>query len=273
MLIEDLPGMVVEQIAVPSKDLNRQVIIDCYLPKNIADPAQLSLLLVNDGQNLDEMPFAPMLNNLVQSGEIRPLLCVGIHAGKDRKNEYGTSSQPDYEGRGAKAAAYENFIINDLLPLIHSRYAITGFRDKGFAGFSLGGLTALDLTWKHPEVFSTAGVFSGSLWWRSKSLGAGYNDDTDRIMHQLVRKGKHHPGLKFYFTTGSLDETADRNNNGIIDSIDDTMDLIRELEAQGYNSGVDIEYLNFDDGRHDIPTWCRAFPGFLKWGWGVDDGR
>jgi hypothetical protein len=23
-----------------------------------------------------------------------------------------------------------------------------------------------------------------------------------------------------------------------------------------------------DDGKHDVSTWARAFPEFLKWGWG-----
>ena len=98
-----------------------------------------------------------------------------------------------------------------------------------------------------------------------------YNDDTDRIMHQQIRNGKYHPGLRFYFTTGSLDETADRNNNGIIDSIDDTLDLIKELKKWGYDSEHQVKYLNYDDGKHDVPTWGRAMPGFLLWGWGRNE--
>ncbi|MGL6267221.1 MAG: alpha/beta hydrolase, partial [Chitinophagaceae bacterium] len=68
--------------------------------------------------------------------------------------------------------------------------------------------------------------------------------------------------------TGVLDEIADRNNNGIIDSIDDTMDLIGELVKKGYKKEEDIVYLEYEDGRHDVPTWGRAFPAFLKWAFG-----
>ena len=60
----------------------------------------------------------------------------------------------------------------------------------------------------------------------------------------------------------------DRNNNGIIDSIDDTIDLIKELKAKGYNNVEDIKYLEMPDGKHDIATWSRAMPIYLKWGWG-----
>ena len=97
-------------------------------------------------------------------------------------------------------------------------------------------------------------------------MNDGYNDDTDRIMHQLIRDGKFAEGLQFYFTTGSLDETADRNNNGIIDSIDDTLALIEELKKKGYTDN-EIKYINYEDGKHDVATWARAFPAFLLWGW------
>ena len=95
MLVEDLPLMIVEQKAIASAYLKRQVIVDLYLPKNIADPSRLSLLLINDGQNLDEINFCPMLSDLLESNQIAPLVCVGIHAGKDRKNEYGTAKYLD----------------------------------------------------------------------------------------------------------------------------------------------------------------------------------
>jgi iron(III)-enterobactin esterase len=267
MLTEDLTHLIVEQKTIASSFLNRHVIIDFYLPKNILNPGDLSLLLINDGQNLDEMNFSLLLDQQLESHQLAPLLCVGIHAGKDRKNEYGTARILDYEGRGAKSAAYNSFILEELLPFIHLEYAIEQFRQKAFAGFSLGGLTALDMVWHHPDIFSIAGVFSGSLWWRTKSLDVDYNDETDRIMHAQIREGVYKPNLRFYFTTGSLDETADRNNNGIIDSIDDTLSLIEELKKQGY-ANADIRYVNYEDGKHDIATWARAMPGFLLWGFG-----
>lgn len=268
MLIEELTNVIVEQQAIASRFLKRQVIVDFYLPKNITEPQNLSLLLINDGQHLDEFNFSMVLAQMIASNEIEPVFCVGIHAGKDRKNEYGTAKILDFAGRGAKAKAYNQFILDELLPYIHLKYGIEQFRQKAFAGFSLGGLTAIDMTWHYPDIFSIAGVFSGSLWWRKKDVGENYNDDTDRIMHQQIRKGKYHPGLRFYFTTGSLDETADRNKNGIIDSIDDTMDLIKELNQLGYTSEYEVKYVNYEDGRHDIPTWGSAMPQFLLWGWG-----
>jgi len=258
-----------EQKIIASSFLDREVIVDFYLPKNINDPKGLSLLLINDGQDLPKMRFDKMLNELIFNNQIRPLVCVGIHAGKERRVEYGTAKILDYKKRGAKAEAYNQFILEELLPYVHTQYLIKSFEQIALAGFSLGGLTALDMVWNYPHFFSTVGIFSGSLWWRTKGLQEGYNEDTDRIMHQQIREGEYYAGQRFYFSTGSLDEKADRNGNGIIDSIDDTLALISELKVLGYKEGSDIEYINFRDGRHDVFTWGRAMPKFLKWGWGV----
>jgi iron(III)-enterobactin esterase len=259
-----LKTVVVETVQFPSRFLNRPVVIDFYVPQVMTAGTPVSLLLINDGQDLAKMRFAQMLDDLLAQDRLQPLFSVGIHAGTERKMEYGTAKQSDYEGRGAKAKNYEQFILHELLPYIHDTYNIASFAQCTFAGFSLGGLMALDITCNHPHLFSVAAVFSGSLWWRSKALHDGYNEATDRIMHKQIRERPHHPGQQFYFTTGSLDETSDRNGNGIIDSIDDTLDLIAELKNAGYADDA-ICYINYEDGKHDVETWGRAMPHFLTW--------
>ena len=251
-----------------SECLGREVNVDFYLPRNVNNPGDISLLLINDGQDLEKLGFHKLLHELYRDKKITPLLCAGIHAGRARKSEYGTSRVLDYKGRGEKAAAYQQFIFEELLPFIKTNFLIPEFREKAFAGFSLGGLSALDICWNHAAAFSKVGVFSGSFWWRTvDQFDENYDDDAHRIMHQQVRKGSYAPWLKFYFECGAADEEDDRNNNGIIDSIDDTLDLIKELVDKGYDEDRDIRYLQLDDGKHDIATWARAMPDFLEWGW------
>ena len=259
--------LLVEENIVHSTFLDRDVIVDAYLPTEVNDPANISLLLVNDGQDLRRMPFSDILDTLISNDEISSLICIGIHCGPDRKMEYGVAATPDYMGRGAKAGAYNDFIFKELLPYLRTRYFLPNFREKSFAGFSLGGLSALDIVWNHPEEFTKCGVFSGSLWWRSASYKDDYDDDKHRIMHEQVKNGTYFPWLHFFFECGAGDESADRNKNGIIDVIDDTRDLISELKKIGY-SRDNIKYLELPNGKHDVPTWAAAFPDFLKWGWG-----
>ena len=270
MQVENVSGILVENTFIESEFLKREVKVDVYLPRNVADPSQMSLLLINDGQDMVKMGFESILDQLYSTDDaITPLICVAIHCGPERKIEYGVAGMPDFKGRGARAGNYTSFIFEELLPLLRKRYAVSSFREKAFAGFSLGGLMALDIVWNHAAEFSKVGVFSGSLWWRNTDQDDDkYDDDKHRIIHQLVRNGDYAPWLKFFFQCGNMDETKDRNNNGIIDSIDDTEDLIKELVKKGYSAENDIQYLELKDGRHDVLTWGRAMPEFLKWGWG-----
>ena len=258
-----------KKITLNSTYLNRDVIVDLYFPPVGSDPASTSLLLINDGQDLPKFHFDEMLAKLYEANEIEAVFCVGIHCSAERRMEYGTASLKDYKGRGAKARLHQQFVFEELIPFIKSNWQ-DEFKEKAYAGFSLGGLSAIDTAWHYPDKFSKVGVFSGSLWWRLTDLHSGYNEETDRIIHKLIREGDFKPGLKFYFTTGSLDEKMDRNNNGIIDSIDDTLGLIEELEKKGYDNENDIHYVNYEDGKHDVRTWGRAMPAFLKWGWGKE---
>ena len=261
-----LPGLFVDKRTVFSEYLQREVKLDFFVPQDITGRSDMDLLLINDGQHLHEMGLDRMLSELYAAGRIGPLFCAGIHAGPDRKMEYGVSSQPDYEGRGGKAGAYTSFILQELLPYISDQFRIKSYKEKAFAGFSLGALMALDIVLNHAPLFSRAGLFSGSFWWRSlEQQHRDYNDDQHRIMQQVIRNGPYQPGLKFFFQCGNMDETLDRNNNGIIDSIDDTLDVIKELVAKGYDREKDIFYLEMPDGKHDIATWARAMPVFLEW--------
>jgi enterochelin esterase-like enzyme len=257
-----------ETLHMDSRALNRKVIVDLYRPTPLLHASDASLLLINDGQDMETMKFTDILRELSSNQQLRPLIAVGVHAGTERKMEYGVAGVPDFKQRGAMALEYTSFILTELVPFLKKRFRVEQFRDMNFAGFSLGGLSAIDIVWSHPHFFRKVGVFSGSLWWRSvDQFDEVYNDDLHRIIHQRIRLGHYQPGLKFFFQCGNLVETKDRNNNGVIDSIDDTLDLISELKAKGYHDD-DIYYLEFPDGKHDVPTWGRGMPVFLKWAFG-----
>jgi enterochelin esterase-like enzyme len=268
MQLAKVPRILVENESIESEFLQRRVKVDVYTPSHLGNPSQMNLLLINDGQDMEKLGLESILEQLYGENAIQPLLCAAIHAGQERKMEYGIAGKPDYTGRGAKAGLYTTFIFEELLPFLQKRYAVSAGQEKSFAGFSLGGLSAMDIAWNHPRQFSKTGVFSGSFWWRSiDQTEKEYDDDKHRIMHQLVRKGNYYPGLKFFFQCGNKDETKDRNQNGIIDSIEDTLDLVKELVAKGYDPQIDICYMELQDGRHDVATWAKAMPVFLKWGW------
>jgi enterochelin esterase-like enzyme len=258
----------IEHLSLESVHLARTVKFDIYTPPAFKADNSGTLLLCNDGQDLVSMNFGAILKTLFENGVLKPIIIVGIHCGNDRMNEYGMSSGPDYMGRGSKGALYQRFVLEELLPALHTHLAVQQFAEYAYAGFSLGGLSAIDIVWNHPGLFSKVGVFSASLWWRSKSPNSkDFNPEQDRLMHRQISLSNYHPGMKFFFECGELDETEDRNKNGVIDSIDDTLDLMKILVRKGYREGSDIKYLQLPDGSHDVATWARALPVFLNWGW------
>ncbi len=256
-----------KNITINSTLLEREVTCTVLMSEEdmLAEP--INLLLLNDGQELENLAFTQTLEQLYNYNKIKPILVVAIHAGEDRLQEYGIAGKPDFKARGAKANIYTQFITTELLPYIKQETGFTEFATTAYAGFSLGGLSAFDIGWNNADVFNKVGVFSGSFWWRSKDLTQGYTDN-DRIAHTLVRETKGKPDLKFWLQTGTKDETSDRNKNGIIDAIDDTIDLIKELETKGYTRPADIQYVEVVGGSHNTETWGRVMSKFLCWAFG-----
>jgi enterochelin esterase-like enzyme len=253
-----------------SKLLGRDIEVELFLPVSAAtSKKKYPLLLLNDGQDSTSVRVLETVEKLTQNGTINEIVVAAITAG-DRMQEYGVASKPDYLKRGTKAKAYTKYIISELIPYLLYKYPVSSSpADHAIAGYSMGGLSALDIAWAHPEVFTKAGVFSGSLWWRKRdSKSRFYSENRDRIMHQLIRHSKFRKGLKFWFQSGTQDEQSDRNKNGVIDSIDDTLDLIVELTKKGYRPFHDIQYLEIKDGKHNTQTWAEAMPHFLSWAFG-----
>ncbi|MEQ7802509.1 alpha/beta hydrolase-fold protein [Pedobacter sp. ASV1-7] len=262
-----LPEVVKTECIFKSVHLKRDVELEFFIPEGLMGNETLNLLLLNDGQDTDGLCLQETLNNLYQTYKIEPLVVVAIKASVDRLQEYGVAGNPDYLGRGTKASVYTDFIIKELLPFIQGEVDFPINGKRVFAGFSLGGLTAFDIAWNNDNYFDAVGVFSGAFWWRKKDLKDGYTDE-DRILHQCIRNTAAKPDLKFWLMTGTEDEKADRNKNFIIDSIDDSIDVIKELLIKGYKRPEDIAYYEMVGGKHDIQTWGKAMFPFLIWAFG-----
>ena len=251
-----------------SAHLGRDVELSILLPPGAVGAALLPVLYLNDGQDLERLHLQSTLDALYASGALRPFVLVAPHANEQRVQEYGTATHPDFNGRGSRAGAYTNFIIKELLPFAQANYHASADPAQAvMAGFSLGGLSAVDMVWHHPEAFARAGAFSGSFWWRQRAVGAGYTP-ADRIMHGLVRARRAHPSHGFWLQSGTLDERNDRNENGVIDSIEDCLDLMEALIANGLDAQRALRYVQVEGGHHHPDTWGRVMPDFLRWAFG-----
>jgi enterochelin esterase family protein len=250
--------------AVWSPQLGNRRTITVYLPPGYSDDREHPLLVVHDGQDMDAWKLAGALARQHAAGRITPVVAA-LPALPHRVQEYGTAGRPNVHGQGARAAEFQAFVTDTVVPLLRRRYQLwRNPAHTALLGASLGGLSAFDLAWRRPDLFGLAGVFSGSFWWRTSDASAA-EQQASRIVHQIVRETARRPPLRLWFQAGTRDEEEDRDGNGVIDAIQDTTELIDELVAKGFQRGRDVVYRETAGGRHHPTTWAQELPEFLHW--------
>jgi len=230
-----------------------------------SDRSQYNLLIINDGQDLEKLRVKESMDSLYKAGKILPLVVIGVEAG-ERMKEYGITDKPDYLGRGARAGFYDAFVNDELYPYAKKNSGVRKFQSVVIAGCSMGGLSAFDIAWNHPDKISKVGVFSGSFWWRDKaSEDSSYSDEKNRIMITKLKASRKKPGLQYWFYAGAAEEKGDRDKDSIIDVIDDTKDIIALLEKKNVVVPEGLVYRELPAGIHDYSSWSEVFPEFLIW--------
>ncbi|MBP6802604.1 MAG: esterase family protein [Chloroflexi bacterium] len=257
---------VVEVADFASRYLDNKRPLHIFLPPHYRETqTRYPVLYLNDGQDVGQLRLRETLARLMAHGRIQPLIVVAIPTTADRLQEYGTAVAANAQGLGSLAAQYNRFVVEEVRLWVNQEFRTeTDAAKTAVLGASLGGLAAFDLAWNHPDVFGAVGVFSGSFWWRAGEAETAVPAGR-RIAHSLVRQGRHHPGFRAWFQAGTRDERDDRDNNGVIDAIQDTLELMDDLRALGVANGRDLVYVEVVNGRHDYATWSQVLPDFLLW--------
>lgn len=87
------------------------------------------------------------------------------------------------------------------------------------------------------------------------------------IAQAMVRQTPTKPNFRLWFEAATQDEASDRDGNGVIDAIQDTLELIAELKVLGFSED-EVVYVEVPGGRHNYETWAQVFPHFLRWAFG-----
>lgn len=232
------------------------------------DTKKINLLLLNDGQDIEQLNVVKTVDSLYKATAIEPIIIVAIHS-IDRMQTYGVAGIPDYNKRGSKADKYEQFIFNELLPFVKKQSGVRKFNSIAIAGCSLGGLSAMDIAWNHADKINKVGVFSGSFWWRDIDItDTAYSDSKNRILLSKIKTSRKRPKLNYWFYTGDKEEISDRDKDGIIDVVDDTKDLIEIIQNKKLTTTGEIVFKQSEDGKHDYNSWSKYFPEFMVWAFG-----
>jgi predicted alpha/beta superfamily hydrolase len=213
------------------------------------------VLYMHDGQNLvrPEDAFGGVAwaidetaQALIQSGEVEPLIIVGIYNTPHRVDEYThvKATGGRMKGHGGKADLYGQMIIEELKPFIDTEYRTKPEREfTGLGGSSLGGLVSLYLGLKHPEVFSRLAVMSPSAWWAN-----------NQIIRDVARIGERLP-LRIWLDIGKREGSRVKHQ---------VRALKEMLLANGWQIGADFAYFEIPEARHEESAWAARFGEVLK---------
>lgn len=242
-----------------SQHLPSERLVTIYLPPGYdAEPERrYPVLYLHDGQNLfdPQRAYVPgeiwhvhaTTRHLIQRGEVSPLIVVGIdHAGPNRIDEY-TPTQDMRSRRGGKAKAYGRMLVEELKPLIDSRFrTLPDACHTGLGGSSLGGLVTLYLGFRLPHVFGRLAILSPSLWWDRK------------IMLQRLRANIHRRRSWIWLDIGT------REGRFFQQTVSNTRALRDELVKRGWKEGQNLRYFEDRDATHSESAWAHRFPEVLK---------
>ena len=203
------------------------------------------VLYMHDGASvfanwrMDETALALISNN-----QIEPLILVCVANGgsaDDRFEEY-TPTRDARIGKGGQAKQYGRMLIEELKPMIDSKYrTLTDASNTGLGGVSLGGLVTLYLGLKHPETFGKLAVLSPSIWWDQGMIG--------REVKSLTSK----PALRIWLDVGT--------EEGPTDGLRRLRDLLKE---KGWVVESDLMYFEAKGSKHEEEAFARRAALFLK---------
>ena len=166
-----------------------------------ANTARHAVLVILDAE--DGFQSAAAVANiafLANRSEIPPLILVGVPNGKDRTHDLTPrpSRQTARSNRTAGgAAAMSSFIVDEVLPLVRSRYRT--LPTTLLAGHSFGGLFAVHVAATRPDVFDGVIAMSPALWWNESTAATAY---ADSIAASTVP-------LRLFVTSGGLEPAID----------------------------------------------------------------
>lgn len=252
--IHTVEGLIDEHPGFRSEILGNTRSIAVYMPRQYAiEPdRRFPVLYVQDGRSVfdgataavagQEWQLDEAAERLILEGRIEPLIVVAVdHGGSRRSYEYTPTRDP-LSGEGGGADSYGRMLVEELKPWVDRNYRTRPDREStSIAGSSLGGLAALYVGLRHPDVFSRIASLSTARW---------DNGFLVRFVDALPAK----PQTLVWTDIGNDEEPA---------SLGYARLLRDALVRKGWREGFDMRYLEAKGARHDEASRARRVPEVL----------
>ena len=233
MALKDVPHGRVEAIIYHSTSANMERRAHVYLPPNYQDiHTKLPVLYLLHGVGDNDISWTSagkinlILDNLYAAGKIKNMIVVlpsGHVPGAPRR-----PMQPS----GLEGDAFTKDFLNDLMPYIAKSYPVSTRReDTAIAGFSMGGVQALNLAFWHPDRFGY--LFPMSTGYFPASVKQMETEDAG-----VLRNIASHPFIQLVTERGKSDTLIAANDKATLQMFDDFKIAHRDIVLPGIHSFV-----------------------------------
>lgn len=267
---------------VPSRVISGRN-VEVWLPRQyFKNPQQrFPVLYMHDGQNLFSASTSgsPVVwdvdstaQRLIDAGEIRPVIIVGVWNTPKRRVEYFPEKSATYftpqdiaildeikKHLGATDSEYLGdeylqFLVNELKPKIDAKYRTLADKPNTLvAGSSMGGLISMYAMAEYPEVFGAAACIS-THW--PLLLDNKHMPISDSIRNYMIDTfpvaGDHR--VYFDYGTATLDQYYEVHQ----------VKVDKIMRAKGYVEEKDWVTKKFPDAEHNEAAWQKRFDVALR---------
>lgn len=277
------------EVEFESAAVERKVRYGIYIPKSYADPAnkdrRYPLVIWLHGMFEDDMRFhtrggSKTLDDLIGKGEVPELILVCPSNGRSGFYINGKNG-----GRG------EDLIVEDLLTHIDATYRVEPAREKrALMGVSMGGMCALKIAFRHPDLFGTVATHSAAVFpadldklperfknamksqWLGPLLSETFGDPIDRdlwrennplALIEACDKAKL-AGLRIYHDAGTRDRYEFHLTNAMLDAALDAKEIPhtwRLIEGGGHSWGEGLATATLADSLRFVAVQLSAAAG------------
>lgn len=163
-----------ESFSIDSSVLGETRRINVYTPPGYAASisTRYPVLYMLDGGMQEDFPHvASDVDAAITAGQMRPMVVVGIENTERRRDMTGpttVASDRAIAPHVGGAAAFRQFIADELMPEVRHRYPTNG--RTAIVGESLAGLFVIETLFAQPQLFDTCIALSPSLWWNNQAF-------------------------------------------------------------------------------------------------------
>jgi uncharacterized protein len=162
-----------DTFTVASRSLREPRLVNVHVPSDYAaSAARFPVLYMPDGGIDEDFPHVVnTVDSLVALGAVRPVIVVGIPNTQRRRDLTGptrVATDSAIAPRVGGAAAFRQFIRDELIPAVRTRYRTTD--ERSIIGESLAGLFIVETFLMEPAMFTHSIALDPSLWWNGGAL-------------------------------------------------------------------------------------------------------